>query len=289
MIIKRECELEIMAKAAVINREALEAVEKAIKPQVTTKELNDIAEQAIYARGGRPAFKGYRRGKHVFPATLCTSKNEVVVHGIPDKIPLQKGNILSIDIGTFYKGYAADMAKTYAIGPISRRAKSLIEITKHSLYLGIAEAQVGKRLGDISAAIQSYVEKHNMWVVREFVGHGVGAQFHEQPELPNFGTANRGPKLRPGLVLAIEPMVTEARAKVTVLEDGWTAPTTNGSLAAHFEHTVAITEAGPRILTDKDQSPRDALALKKLLLELQKEVYGKKAKWQTQTTPIAHC
>ena len=203
------------------------------------------------------------------------------------KHPLKKGDILSIDIGTFYKGYAADMAKTYAVGSISNQAHRLLEVTERSLYAGIAAAKIGNRTGDISAAIQSYVESHNMWIVREFVGHGVGVQFHEKPELPNFGTAGKGPKLRAGLVLAIEPMVTETKTKVTVLEDGWTAPTKNGSLAAHFEHTVAITSEGPCILTAKDQSPRNNNDLEKLFLK-RGGGYGKKISWQGQA-PRASC
>ena len=270
-----------------INREALEAVEKVIKPGVTTKELNDIAQEAIYTRGGKPAFKGYRREKHVFPATLCTSKNDVVVHGIPDRTLLKKGDILSVDIGTFYKGYAADMAKTYAIGDASWQSRRLLEVTEQALYAGIAVAHVDNRLGDISAAIQSYVERHDMWVVREFVGHGVGVNFHEKPELPNFGKAGVGPRLCAGLVLAIEPMVTEAKTKVTVLEDGWTAKTKNKCKSAHFEHTVAITCEGPRILTAEDQSPRNSLDLKKLFLE-RGEVHGKKSCWQGQAS-VAPC
>lgn len=234
-----------MAEAADLNRSALEAVEKAIAPGVTTKELNDIAERAILAGGGKPAFKGYRG----FPAVLCTSLNEVVVHGIPDKRPLRSGDILSIDIGTFYRGYAADMAKTYAIGEISPQARKLLAATQEALEAGILAAQAGKRLGDVSAAIQNAIETAGFWAVREFVGHGIGQQFHEAPEVPNFGRAGTGPVLRPGLVLAIEPMVSERRTKVRILEDGWTAPTADGSLAAHFEHTVAITESGPRVLT----------------------------------------
>ena len=278
MIIKRSCELDIMAKAAVINREALEAVEKAIRPGITTKELDGIAQEAIYTRGGRPAFKGYRREEYVFPATLCTSKNDVVVHGIPDETLLKEGDILSIDIGTFYKGYAADMAKTYAIGNISRELRCLLEVTERSLYIGIAAAKVNNRLGDISAAIQSYVEKHHMWVVREFVGHGVGVQFHEKPELPNFGRVGKGPSLHAGLVLAIEPMVTETKTKVSVLEDGWTAKAKNKCFSAHFEHTVAITNEGPRILTAEDQSPRNSLGLEELFLDSE-EAYGEKVLW----------
>lgn len=243
-----------MAEAAVINREALEAIEPLIKPGVSTAELNSIAEDAILSRGGKPAFKGYRG----FPATLCTSVNEVVVHGFPDERPLKEGDIVSVDIGTFYRGYAADMAKTYAVGTVSAEARRLLEVTERSLYAGIEAAQAGNRLGDVSAAIQSVVEEAGFWVVREFVGHGIGAEFHESPEVPNYGRAGTGPLLRPGLVLAIEPMVAARRTRVVVLDDGWTAPTANGSLAAHFEHTVAITEDGPRILTAHG-SPRGAV------------------------------
>ncbi len=247
-----------MAEAAVINREALEAIEPTIKPGITTAELNEIAENAILSRGGKPAFKGYRG----FPATLCTSVNEVVVHGFPDDQPLAEGDIVSVDIGTFYRGYAADMAKTYAVGKISVEAQRLLDVTERALYVGIEVARAGNRLGDVSAAIQNVVEKEGFWVVREFVGHGIGREFHEAPEVPNYGRAGTGPVLRPGLVLAIEPMVTQGRTQVVVLGDGWTAPTADGSLAAHFEHTVAISEDGPRILTARDQRPRERAVIK---------------------------
>lgn len=256
MILKRSGEIEAMAEAAVVNREALEAVEAHIRPGVSTRELNQVAEDAILSRGGRPAFKGYRG----FPATLCTSVNEVVVHGIPNDQPLAAGEIVSIDIGTFYRGYAADMAKTYAVGEVSADVKRLLEVTERSLYAGIERAQAGNRLFDISAAIQDVIESAGFWAIREFVGHGIGAEFHESPEVPNYGKAGTGPVLRPGLVLAIEPMVAMRRSKVRVLADEWTAVTANGSLAAHFEHTVAITAEGPRILTAKDQRPSALIA-----------------------------
>lgn len=252
MILKRPDEIERMAEAAVVNREALEAVEKLIAPGVSTAELNAVAEDAILSRGGKPAFKGYRG----FPATLCTSVNEVVVHGFPDDRPLAEGDIVSIDIGTFYQGYAADMAKTYPVGKVPVETTRLLDATLGSLDAGIEAAQAGNRLGDISAAIQSVVEAEGFWVVREFVGHGIGREFHEGPELPNYGRARTGPVLRPGLVLAMEPMVTQRRTRVRILEDGWTAPTADGSLAAHFEHTVAITEDGPRVLTASDRGRR---------------------------------
>jgi methionyl aminopeptidase len=245
VILKRPAELDAMAAAAVINREALGAVEAAIAPGVTTAELNAVAEDAILSRGGTPAFKGY----HGFPGTLCTSVNEVVVHGIPNDRPLADGDIVSIDIGTWYGGYAADMARTYAIGRVSDEARRLIDATERSLQAGIDAMRPGNRLGDVSAAIQRVVEDAGFWVVREFVGHGIGSTFHEQPNVPNFGRAGTGPVLRPGLVLAIEPMVTVHRTAVEVLEDGWTAPTADGCLAAHVEHTVAVTDDGPWVLT----------------------------------------
>jgi methionyl aminopeptidase len=251
--LKRPADLDIMAEAADINRAALEAVEKAIAPGVSTLELNQIAEDAILAGGGRPAFLGYRG----FPATLCTSVNDIVVHGIPNARPLAEGDIVSVDIGTFYRGFAADMARTYPVGRISDEARKLLQVTEDSLYAGIQACVAGNRLGDVSAAIQGVVEKAGFWVVREFVGHGIGREFHESPEVPNFGRAGTGPLLRPGLVLAIEPMVTQRRTAVHVLADGWTAPTADGSLAAHFEHTVAITSDGPRVLSAHDQQARD--------------------------------
>jgi methionyl aminopeptidase len=245
MILKRPAELEIMADAAVINREALEAVEAAIRVGVTTAELNAIAEDAILSRGGKPAFKGYNG----YPATLCTSLNEVVVHGFPTDRALVEGDLLSVDIGTFYRGFAADLARTYAIGEVSEEARRLVDAAERSLQAGIAQMQVGNRLGDVSAAIQGVIEADGFWVVREFVGHGIGRAFHEAPNVPNFGRAGTGPILRPGLVLAIEPMITVNETTVDVLEDGWTACSADGSLAAHVEHTVAVTDEGPWVLT----------------------------------------
>lgn len=256
MNLKRDSELELMADAAVINREALEAVERVIAPGVSTAELNAVAEDAILTRGGKPAFKGYRG----FPATLCTSVNEVVVHGFPGDRRLLEGDIVSVDIGTFYRGYAADMANTYPVGTISVEAQRLLDATERSLTAGIEAALVGNRLGDVSAAIQGVVEAEGFWVVREFVGHGIGREFHEGPEVPNYGRAGTGPLLRPGLVLAIEPMVALRRARVVIADDGWTASTEDGSLAAHFEHTVAITNDGPRVLTRTRPSQQAAMA-----------------------------
>jgi methionyl aminopeptidase len=248
--LKRRSELEVMADAARVNREAMDEVAAAIAPGVTTAELNRIAEGAIVARGGRPAFKGYGgNGGPAFPATLCTSINEVVVHGIPADRPLLEGDIVSIDIGTFHRGFAADLARTFPVGVVSDEARRLIDVTERSLLAGIEAAQVGNRVGDVSAAIQSVVEAGGFWVVREFVGHGIGRSFHEDPEVPNHGRPGTGPLLRPGMVLAIEPMVTASRTDVVVLSDGWTASSANGALAAHVEHTVAVTEDGPWVLT----------------------------------------
>lgn len=255
--LKRRAELEIMAEAAQINREALELVRDAVDVGVTTAELNAIAEDAILSRGGRPAWKGYNG----YPATLCTSVNEVVVHGIPDDRPLRSGDIVSVDIGTFYQGFAADQALTFPVGEVSEEARRLIDATERSLQAGIEAAQAGKRLGDVSAAIQGVVEAAGFWVVREFVGHGIGREIHEGPEVPNYGRAGTGPILRPGLVLAIEPMVAARSTRVVVLDDGWTAPTADGSLAAHVEHTVAITDDGPWVLTaHPDRAPQRAAA-----------------------------
>lgn len=254
MNLKRPRDIEAMAEAGVVNREALERVAQAIEPGVTTAELNDIAERAIVSAGGTPAFLGYRG----FPATLCTSVNEVVVHGFPNETPLEDGDIVSVDIGTFLDGYPADQAVTFAVGNVSEEVQRLLTVTEASLYAGIDQARAGNRLGDVSAAIQGVVESAGMWVVREFVGHGIGREFHEAPDVPNYGRPGTGPVLRPGLVLAIEPMVALSRTAVTVLDDGWTAPTETGVPAAHFEHTVAITDDGPRLLTARDQRPRGA-------------------------------
>ena len=248
--VKRRSELEVMAEAARVNREAMDEVAAAVAPGITTAELNRIAEGAIVARGGRPAFKGYGgNGGPAFPATLCTSINEVVVHGIPSDRPLLEGDIVSIDIGTFYRGFAADLARTFPVGRIADEARRLIHATEQSLAAGIDAAVVGNRVGDVSAAIQGVVEGAGFWVVREFVGHGIGRSFHEDPEVPNHGRPGTGPILRPGMVLAIEPMVTASRTDVVVHTDGWTASSANGALAAHVEHTVAVTEDGPWVLT----------------------------------------
>ena len=234
-----------MRRAGRILAEVMAELEKKIAPGVTTAELDRIARRAIESRGAKPAFLGYQG----FPATICASPNEVVVHGIPKDEPLKEGDLISIDVGLFYDGYAADMAKTFAVGEVSEEAKRLIKVAEEAFYKGLAEARPGRRVGDVAAAIQRHVEDAGFWVVREFVGHGIGREFHEDPQVPNFGRPGTGPKLRPGMVLAIEPMITLYPARVVVLQDGWTASSGRGNLAAHYEHTVAITEEGPEVLT----------------------------------------
>ena len=216
-----------------------------VAPGVTTKHLNDVAQDAILWFGARPAFLGY----HGFPATINASINEVIVHGIPSARKLVAGDIISVDIGLIFKGFVADSARTYPVGQISSKARKLLEVTDAALWAGIRACKAYGRLGDVSNAIQRVVEKAGFSVVREFVGHGVGRSMHEDPQVPNWGNAGKGAILKPGLTIAIEPMVTIGKTKVTVLEDGWTAITDDRSLSAQIEHTVAITSDGPRVLT----------------------------------------
>lgn len=235
-----------MRKASVIVAEALNAIKEFVSPGVTTKDLEQIAEDIIRRRGGTPAFKGYRG----YPASICASVNDEVVHGIPSStVVLKPGDIVSIDLGVIYDGYIGDAAITVPVGEISNEAKRLLEVTEKALYIGIQQAKVNNRVTDISHAIQSYVEAHGFSVVRNFVGHGVGKSLHEDPQVPNFGPPGKGPKLKEGMTLAIEPMVNAGRYDVVVLDDGWTAKTVDGSLSAHFEHTVLIKKGGPEILT----------------------------------------
>ena len=247
IVLKSPAEIERMAAAGALLTEVMDQVEAAVRPGVTTAELDRIAREGILERGAKPAFLGL----YGFPATVCASPNEVVVHGIPVDEPLREGDIISIDVGLFHQGYAADMARTFPVGKVSADAKRLIEVTEESFWKGFEAAQPDARLGDVSAAIQRHVEDAGFWVVREFVGHGIGRQMHEDPQVPNFGRPGVGPKLRPGMVLAIEPMVTLFAAPVVVLDDGWTASSGRGNLAAHYENTVAITESGPRLLTGR--------------------------------------
>jgi len=246
IVCRSAAEIARMRAANRLVAQVLEALEAAVTPGVTTAELDVLAERMVRAGGAVPAFKGYRG----FPATLCTSVNAVVVHGIPSsKQVLADGDIVSIDIGVKLDGFYGDSAVTVPVGVVPERTKALLKVTRESLVRGIAEVKVGGRLSDVSHAVQKWVEAHGFSVVREFVGHGIGEQLHEEPPIPNFGLPGRGPKLAAGMVLAIEPMVAMGRPEVKVLGDGWTAVTKDGSLAAHFEHTVAVGENGPLILT----------------------------------------
>ncbi|MBQ4131152.1 MAG: type I methionyl aminopeptidase [Clostridia bacterium] len=246
IVLKTGRELEIMREACRISAGALQIAGKAVEPGVSTAEINNLAEQYILSQGGIPSFKNYQG----YPATACISINNEVIHGIPNtKRILKAGDIVSIDLGAKYGGYHGDNAATFACGDISTEAKRLIETTKESLYEGIKKAVSGGRVGDIGNAVQSYVEARGYSVVRKFVGHGVGSELHESPEIPNFGTAGRGVRLMPGMTIAIEPMINAGGSDVKILPDGWTVLTSDGSLSAHFEHTVAITSSGPKILT----------------------------------------
>lgn len=246
IILKSKEEVAKIAKASRIVAESLEAVRAYLKPGMTTKELDLFVEKQIRERGGTPAFKGYRN----YPATLCISVNEEVVHGIPspDKV-IKEGDIVGLDLGAIYDGFYGDSAVTVAVGEVKPEAKRLIQVTEESLYAGIAQACEGSRLSDISHAVQSHVEQAGFSVVTDFVGHGIGRALHEEPQIPNFGPPGRGPRLREGMVLAIEPMVNMGKAAVRVLDDRWTAVTADGSLSAHFEHTIAVTKEGPVILS----------------------------------------
>lgn len=248
MIIRKgKAELDKMRKANLIVASVLEHLGTLVKPGVTTKELDTIAEEMIVQAGGRPAFKGY----HGFPASVCTSINDEVVHGIPrhDKV-LKDGDILAVDVGVCYEGFFGDSAKTFPVGAISSELQKLLDVTRESLFLGIKKVCAGNRVQDISAVIQQHVEASGFSVVREFVGHGIGKSLHEDPQVPNFGVAGKGPRLVEGMVLAIEPMVNSKGPGVRVLADKWTAVTADGGYSAHFEHSVAVTENGPWILSD---------------------------------------
>jgi methionyl aminopeptidase len=245
IILKSKKELEIMREAGRITAGALHIVQKNIRPGVTTGELNALAEEYILGHNARPAFKGYNG----FPASICSSINAQVIHGFPGEVELQEGDIASIDIGAFYKGYCGDAARTFPVGNISGGAVALIQTTRQSFFEGLKYARLGYRLSDISHAIQSYVEARGFSVVKSFVGHGIGQRMHEDPQVPNFGPGGLGPRLRPGMTLAIEPMVNQGTDEVDILEDGWTVLTRDRRLSAHYENTIAITDGEPTILT----------------------------------------
>ena len=246
IVLKTGRELKVMREACRISAEALKLAGSAVEPGITTAELDKIAEKYILSQGAVPNFKNYNG----YPATACISINNEVIHGIPSKKRvIQAGDIVSIDLGAKFEGYHGDNAATFACGDVSEEAKRLMDTTRESLYEGIAAAVSGGRLGDIGAAIQQYVEKRGYSVVRQFVGHGIGTSLHEAPEVPNFGTHGRGIRLMPGMTLAIEPMINVGNYDVKVMPDGWTVLTKDGSLSAHFEHTIVITPDGPQIMT----------------------------------------
>ena len=245
IIRKSARELELMAAAGEVVARTHELMREHVRPGVSTGELDRIAEEYIRSEGGVPTFKGYRG----YPAALCISRNDMVVHGIPGRDALADGDVVSIDVGVTLGGFVADSAWSYAVGEISDEAQRLLEACEASLMAGLEQARVGNRIGDISHAVQTVVEDAGFAVVRSLVGHGVGRDMHEEPQIPNFGEPGRGPLLAEGMTLAIEPMITAGHPDVVLLEDRWSIVTEDGSLSAHFEHTVAVTEHGPRILT----------------------------------------
>ncbi len=245
MNIKSDTELEYMRSAGKVVADTLAMIQKVIKPGITTAEIDKLAEDFILAQGAIPSFKGYGG----FPGSICASVNDVVIHGIPNDTVLVEGDIISVDCGAILNGYHGDAARTFPVGNISKEAQHLIDVTKESFFKGIEKAVVGNRLTDISAAIQKHAESFGYSVVRDFVGHGIGTSMHEDPQVPNYGTAGKGPKLVHGVVLAIEPMINMGNYKVKIKPDGWTVVTSDGKLSAHYENTIAITNEGVEILT----------------------------------------
>jgi methionyl aminopeptidase len=253
IVLKSPREIELMRRAGRVLADVMDHLESTVRAGMSTLEIDEEVEAFLSRRGARSAFKGYRG----FPATVCVSINEEVVHGIPSPHRrLKEGDIVGLDLGCVVDGYYADCAFTLAIGEVPAPVRRLLEVTRESLERAIEQCRPGRRLGDVSHAVQRHVEAHGFSVVRAFVGHGIGRALHEEPQVPNFGEPGRGPLLRPGMVLAIEPMVTMGGWEVQILEDGWTAVTRDGSLAAHFEHTVAVTEAGPDVLTRRNGCQR---------------------------------
>lgn len=245
IVIKSEREIELMREANQIVAETHLLLAEVIKPGITTAEIDRIAEEHIRKRGAIPAFKGYQG----FPATVCVAINEQVVHGIPGSRSLEEGDIIGLDLGAIKNGYYGDAARTLPVGKVSPLAEKLIEVTREALNQGIAQAREGNRLSDISHAIQIYAESHGFSVVREYVGHGIGREMHEAPQVPNYGQSGRGPRLKKGMTLAIEPMINAGRYEVKLMSDRWTVVTADGSLSAHYEDTIAITSGEPLILS----------------------------------------
>jgi len=249
ILLKSLREIEIMRRANLIVAEILAELRERVAPGITTLELDALSEELTYRKKARPAFKGYVVAGRVYPYTLCTSVNEEIVHGMPSNRTLKSGDIIGLDFGVVYDGFYGDSAVTVGVGTVSEEAERLMRVTEESLYRGIEEIHDGKRLGELSSAIQKVVEAAGFSVVREFVGHGIGKNLHEEPPVPNYGEAHLGPRLREGMVLAIEPMVTGGGPEVELRDDGWTAVTRDRSWAAHFEHSVAVTKQGPYILS----------------------------------------
>lgn len=245
IVVKTRAQIDKMRQAGILVAQTLDLMERMAKPGIRTIDLDAAAEEFILSKGAVPAFKGYMG----YPATLCVSIDDEVVHGIPSDRTLKEGQIVSVDVGVNLDGWYGDAARTLCIGSVSADAKRLLDVTQEALKRGISQAKAGNRLGDISAAVQTYAEEHGYSVVRELVGHGIGQRMHEEPQVPNFGRAHTGPELKAGMVLAIEPMLNVGGCEVSFDADKWTVRTADGSLSAHFEHTVAITESGPEILT----------------------------------------
>lgn len=248
IILKSPDEILKMARACAIVAKVLRDLEGIVRPGISTKEIEGFVEKRVLDEGGIPAFKGYRN----YPSSVCTSVNDQVVHGIPSALALSEGDIVSIDLGVYLDGFYGDGAVTLPVGRVSPLAEKLMRVTREALSIGISQGRPGNRVSDISHAIQKHVEANGFSVVRAFVGHGIGRSLHEEPQVPNFGDPGHGPRLREGMTLAIEPMVNAGGSAISLLDDGWTAVTADGSLSAHFEHTVAITRNGPRILTEVD-------------------------------------
>jgi methionyl aminopeptidase len=254
IVLRSAAEIEKLARVNALVARVLKELAETVRPGVTTRQLDELAEQRLREAGAEPAFKGY----HGYPATICASVNEQVVHGIPNDRPLVEGDIISIDMGAKLEGFFGDSAVTVPVGRVAPEAERLLRVTKTALDRGVAAVKAGARVSDIGAAVQSYVEAHGFSVVREFVGHGIGTALHEEPQIPNYGTAGRGPRLQEGMALAIEPMVNAGKPAVKVLQDGWTAVTKDKGLSAHFEHTVVVTEDGCRVLTLPDEAAFEA-------------------------------
>lgn len=251
ILIKSPKEIEYMRESGRIVALALNEMEKAIKPGITTKELDTIATTVLKHEGAIPSFKGQEgfEGSKPYPATICASVNNQIIHGIPDNYALKDGDIISIDMGALKNGYHGDAARTFAVGNISDEARKLIDVTKQSFFEGIKNAVAGNRVSDISHAVQTYAESFGFSVVRDFVGHGVGKELHEDPQIPNYGKPGRGPRLAKGMIIAVEPMINEGSYDVDILRNGWTVVTVDGKLSAHYENTILITDGEPEILT----------------------------------------